>query len=75
MSEENQQLIEKFYSAFSNKNFEEMASCYSENIEFEDPVFGVLTGIKPSAMWRMLIEKSKDLKTLHALKIICTNPF
>jgi hypothetical protein len=62
MSEQNQQRIKQFYQAFSSKNFEEMADCYAKNIEFEDPVFGVLTGIKPSAMWRMLIEKSKDLK-------------
>lgn len=53
------ELINKFYTAFSNSDFEKMASCYHENIQFEDPAFGILHGESVSKMWQMLIERSK----------------
>lgn len=34
------ELIEKFYTAFSKKDFRTMAECYHSEIEFKDPVFG-----------------------------------
>lgn len=37
-----------------------MNSLYSENIKFEDPIFGVIESWKPKAMWQMLCEKSGD---------------
>ncbi len=55
----NKELINKFYTAFSKSDFKEMASCYHQNIQFEDPVFGVLHGESASKMWQMLIERSK----------------
>ncbi|MCH5685819.1 nuclear transport factor 2 family protein [Niabella sp. W65] len=36
----NKQIVEKFYDAFSRKDFETMNSCYAEDIVFSDPVFG-----------------------------------
>ncbi len=56
---QNSALINKFYTAFSQSNFKEMASCYHQNIQFEDPAFGVLHGESASKMWQMLIERSK----------------
>ncbi len=55
----NQQLIEEFYAGFASGHADTMASCYHENIRFEDPVFGVLHGKDAADMWHMLIEKSK----------------
>jgi len=55
----NEQLIEEFYAAFASQNADTMASCYHENIQFEDPAFGILKGKDVSDMWHMLIEKSK----------------
>ena len=55
----NEQLIEEFYAAFASGNAKTMASCYHEDITFEDPVFGILKGKAVAAMWEMLIERSK----------------
>lgn len=56
-----EQLIEKFYTAFSQKDSATMTACYAENIEFEDPAFGKLKGNEAIAMWTMLLSRSKDL--------------
>jgi ketosteroid isomerase-like protein len=61
MANPNEELIHKFYTAFVNKNYQTMLECYSEQIQFQDPVFETLKGNKAKAMWRMLVEKSKDL--------------
>ncbi len=55
----NETLLHKFYIAFSNSDFDEMASCYHQNIIFEDPAFGILHGESVKKMWQMLIERSK----------------
>jgi hypothetical protein len=55
----NQQIIEEFYSGFANQNANTMVSCYHQEIRFQDPAFGKLTGKDVSDMWHMLIEKSK----------------
>jgi len=55
----NQQLIEEFYAGFASGHAATMASCYHENIRFQDPAFGVLQGKDVSDMWHMLVEKSK----------------
>lgn len=60
----NQNVIERFYSAFEKMDADAMSSCYHGNIEFHDPAFGNLQGQHVSNMWRMLIEsqKGKDFK-------------
>jgi ketosteroid isomerase-like protein len=58
----NKELIEKFYSAFQNKDSEIMASCYHPEVVFKDPAFGTLKGDRAKAMWKMLCNSSKDLK-------------
>lgn len=55
----NENLITKFYTAFSNSDAETMVKCYHPNIEFQDPAFGILKGKEVSNMWRMLISRSK----------------
>ena len=49
-----QNTIEKFYKAFSNLDAETMASCYHNEIVFQDPAFGLLEGEQARNMWRML---------------------
>ena len=61
---ENRQLIEQFYQAFQKGDAPGMASCYHENIVFEDPAFGQLEGPAAAAMWQMLIERSKGDLTI-----------
>ena len=37
-----------------------MAACYAPDIQFSDPVFGVLRGREASDMWRMLLSRATD---------------
>ena len=53
-------IIEKFYSAFNNLDAETMASCYHDQIVFEDPAFGVLKEDRAKNMWRMLCDSQKN---------------
>ena len=54
------QLIEKFYTAFQQLDATTMNSCYSEDIVFFDPVFGLLKGAEANAMWEMLCKNAKN---------------
>ena len=53
------EMINKFYTSFSELDHENMVSCYHSDIIFEDPVFGVLVGERAKNMWRMLCESQK----------------
>ena len=58
----NAQLIEKFYTAFQSRDAEAMCACYHPDVTFTDPAFGTLHGAQATFMWRMLIERGKDLR-------------
>ena len=58
----NEALIRKFYTAFQQKDFLTMQSCYHANATFSDPVFQNLNSKEVKAMWQMLLTSSKDLK-------------
>ncbi|MBU2928446.1 nuclear transport factor 2 family protein [Winogradskyella psychrotolerans] len=47
-------LIKTFYTALKNCDGATMASCYHNDVIFEDPAFGVLKGERAKAMWLML---------------------
>lgn len=57
----NKELITKFYSAFSKRDFESMNLCYHDENNFKDEVFE-LHGKKTAAMWHMLCKRGKDLE-------------
>jgi len=59
---DNQVLIRKFYSAFQQKDFLAMQSCYHAEATFSDPVFPDLNSDEVKAMWQMLLTSSKDLR-------------
>jgi hypothetical protein len=61
MMNTNEQLIEKFYTSFQQKNWKGMQECYHNEIVFNDAVFQNLKGKEVSAMWHMLITAGKDL--------------
>ena len=61
----NKELINHFYSAFQQLNPREMASCYSENIIFYDPVFGLLSAIEVNGMWEMLCTSAVDFSLTY----------
>src|SRR5271156_3711324 len=58
----NEQLIQKFYSCFQNKDYKGMQHCYANNAVFSDAVFVNLNAAQVKAMWQMLITRGKDLQ-------------
>lgn len=62
-------LIEQFYEAFTNHDAEGMASCYHDDVVFEDPAFGVLKKEHASNMWRMLLASQKG----KSFKVVASN--
>lgn len=58
----NDQLIQKFYTRFQQRDAQGMAECYHDEVEFSDAVFSHLQGTRAKAMWRMLCERGKDLE-------------
>ncbi|MFT7381719.1 MAG: ketosteroid isomerase-like protein [Roseivirga sp.] len=66
--QQNRELIDKFYTAFAQKDAGTMTSCYAPNAVFEDPAFGRLNGKEVVAMWSMLIERGgKSLSVSHTI--------
>ncbi len=58
----NKALIEKFYTAFQQKDVLAMQNCYADNAVFNDPVFSNLNAEQVRAMWAMLIKSGKDMR-------------
>lgn len=56
----NTQMVEKFYTAFQQLDSTAMNSCYSDDIIFFDPVFGLLKGEEAKSMWEMLCKNAKN---------------
>ena len=54
-------LIERFYSAFAQRDHATMGACYTADAHFSDPAFGELRGDEVRSMWRMLCERGTDL--------------
>ncbi|CAN5585380.1 nuclear transport factor 2 family protein [soil metagenome] len=61
----NTQLIEKFYTAFQQLDAAAMNSCYSDDIVFFDPVFGLLKGQEARSMWEMLCKNAKQFSLTY----------
>jgi ketosteroid isomerase-like protein len=59
---ENEQLIEHFYTCFQRKDYRGMQACYADDATFNDSVFKNLNARQARAMWEMLISKGKDLR-------------
>lgn len=61
----NEDIINKFYSSFQQLNAAGMNACYSDNIVFFDPVFGMLEGEAAKSMWEMLCRNAKDFSLTY----------
>jgi hypothetical protein len=57
-----EQLIKTFYTAFQQRDWKTMQSCYHDDVVFSDPVFKYLQGNQAKAMWHMLVTAGKDLE-------------
>lgn len=56
----NADIITKFYTSFQMLDYTTMNSCYSDDIVFSDPAFGLLKGEEVKYMWEMLCTNAKD---------------
>jgi len=61
----NEALINKFYTAFQQKDYRVMNSCYSNDIVFYDPAFELLRGDEAKCMWEMLCKNAKDFSLTY----------
>ena len=61
----NTRFVEKFYTAFQQLDATAMNSCYSDDIIFFDPVFGLLKGEEAKSMWEMLCKNAKDFSLTY----------
>ena len=61
----NKELINNFYSAFQQLDFQGMASCYDENIIFYDPLFGLLSDREVNSMWEMICTTAVDFSLTY----------
>lgn len=63
---DNRQVIERFYSAFQRLDYATMQDCYSDDIIFNDPVFGILQDGDAKAMWEMLCKNARDFSLTYS---------
>ena len=54
----NEEIIQRFYTAFQKLDYKTMQDCYSQDIIFNDAVFGVLQGDEARVMWEMLCKQA-----------------
>jgi len=66
MSTYRDELINKFYSSFQKLDHRGMNSCYSDDIVFFDPAFGLLKGDEVKAMWELLCTNAKDFSLTYS---------
>lgn len=57
---QNEQVVERFYTAFQNLDYKTMQESYSEDIIFSDPVFLMLKGDEVKDMWEMLCKNARN---------------
>ncbi len=67
---QNKELIQKFYTAFSDGDSDSMIACYHEDVVFEDPAFGELNGDKAKSMWKMLVGRRKESETTISFNVL-----
>lgn len=61
------ELVDRFYTSFSDRESEAMVACYDDNVVFEDPAFGILRGEDARDMWRMLIGRATDFSLTYTI--------
>ena len=66
------QVIEKFYSAFAQRDWSTMGACYADDAHFSDPVFPDLDAKQVQAMWKMLLTTGGDLRI--TFKVVSETP-
>ncbi len=60
-------VIDRFYTAFAQRDWSMMGACYHDKATFSDPVFPHLDAVEARAMWKMLVINGKDLRVTHVV--------
>lgn len=55
-------ILHRFYSALAQKDWATMATCYTDDARFSDPIFPDLDAAETRAMWKMLLSSGTDLR-------------
>ena len=55
-------VLDRFYTAFAQRDWSAMGACYAEDARFSDPVFPDLDAKEVRAMWKMLLTSGTDLR-------------
>ncbi|WP_367916135.1 nuclear transport factor 2 family protein [Leadbetterella sp. DM7] len=55
------EVVIAFYEAMKARDYKTMASLYTINAVFSDPVFPSLSGFEAGKMWEMLLKSAKDM--------------
>lgn len=58
----NEEILNSFYTAFQNRDYQSMQQYYADNAIFNDEVFRNLNAGQVKAMWEMLIKRGRDLQ-------------
>jgi ketosteroid isomerase-like protein len=58
---EQEKIIHKFYTSFANADSASMVELYDDEINFTDPVFGILKGEQAKSMWKMLVRPGVNI--------------
>lgn len=58
---DNKRLIDQFYRAFAAGDAALMNDCYTDDVVFQDAVFGTLQGQRAKNMWSMLLQ-NREIK-------------
>lgn len=69
----NEKLLNAFYTAFANSDAETMSACYAPDVQFRDPVFGLLQHSDANLMWKMLLSRGKGNITIEFSNIEATD--
>lgn len=62
----NEELITRFYQAFSKQDWKTMQQCYHPNCTFSDPAFLKLNANQTRAMWHMLCEAAQNFSLTYS---------
>ncbi|MBL7950459.1 MAG: nuclear transport factor 2 family protein [Flavobacteriales bacterium] len=60
-------VLQRFYSAFAQRDWAAMGACYHTSARFSDPVFPDLDEAQVRAMWRMLLTSGSDLSVTYTV--------
>lgn len=55
-------VLNRFYTAFAQRDWSTMGACYTDDARFSDPVFPDLDAAGVRGMWKMLLTSGTDLR-------------